>query len=152
MSEQKERKTLEERNQASDLERLRHSCAHVLATAICRLWPQAQLAAGPAVENGFYYDIELDHNISTAEFELIEAEMKKVVKENQTFERTTVTRAEAMEMAQSGALGSIGPRSVPSKFKVDLLNRIPEGEEISIYRNGDFTDLCAGPQIGRAHV
>ncbi len=149
MSEQKERKTLEQRNQASDLERLRHSCAHVLAAAICRIWPQAQLAGGPAVENGFYYDIELDHNISTAEFELIEAEMKKIVKENQTFERTTVTREEAMQMAQSGELGASGPRSVPSKFKVDLLNRIPEGEEISIYRNGEFTDLCAGPHVGR---
>ncbi|MDO5450023.1 MAG: threonine--tRNA ligase [Akkermansia sp.] len=149
MSEHKERKTLEERNQASDLERLRHSCAHVLAAAVCRLWPQAQLAAGPAVENGFYYDIELDHNISTAEFELIEAEMKKIVKENQTFERVTVTREEAMKMAQSGELGSIAPREVPSKFKVDLLNRIPEGEEITIYRNGDFTDLCAGPHVGR---
>ena len=79
MSEPKERKTLEERNQASDLERLRHSCAHVLAAAICRIWPQAQLAAGPAIENGFYYDIELDHNITTAEFELIEAEMKKAL-------------------------------------------------------------------------
>ncbi len=149
MSDQKERKTLEERNQASDLERLRHSCAHVCAAAICRLWPQAQLAAGPAVANGFYYDIDLDHNISTAEFELIEAEMKKIVKENQTFERITVTRDEAMAMAQSGELGSVGPRSVPSKYKVDLLDRIPEGEEISIYRNGDFTDLCAGPHVGR---
>ncbi len=149
MSEQKERKTLEERNQASDLERLRHSCAHVLAAAICRIWPQAQLAAGPAIENGFYYDIELDHNISTAEFEQIEAEMKKIVKENQTFERTTVTRDEAMAMAQSGELGAGGPREVASKFKVDLLNRIPEGEEISIFRNGEFTDLCAGPHVGR---
>ena len=149
MSEQKERKTLEERNQASDLERLRHSCAHVLAAAICRIWPQAQLAAGPAVENGFYYDIELDHNISATEFELIEAEMKKIDKENQTFERTTVTRAEAMQMAQSGELGSVGPRNVASKYKVDLLNRIPDDEEISIYRNGDFTDLCAGPHVGR---
>lgn len=149
MSESKERKTLEERNQASDLERLRHSCAHVCATAICRLWPEAQLAAGPAVENGFYYDIELDHNISSDEFALIEEEMKKVVKENQPFVRTTVTRAEAMEMAQRGELGSVGPRSVPSKYKVDLLNRIPEGEEISIYRNGDFTDLCAGPHVAR---
>ena len=149
MSEQKERKTLEQRNQASDLERLRHSCAHVLATAICRLWPETQLAAGPAVENGFYYDVELDHNISTADFELIEAEMKKVVKENAPFERTTVSRAEAMEMAQRGELGSVGPRSVASKYKLDLLNRIPEGEEISIYRNGDFTDLCAGPHVGR---
>ncbi len=149
MSENKERKTLEERNQASDLERLRHSCAHVLAAAICRIWPEAQLAAGPAVENGFYYDIELDHNISAAEFEKIEAEMKKIVKENQTFERVTVTRDEAMALAQSGELGASGPRAVPSKFKVDLLNRIPEGEEISIYRNGEFTDLCAGPHVGR---
>ena len=64
MSEHKERKTLEERQQMSDLERLRHSCAHVLATAICRLWPDAQLAGGPAVDNGFYYDVELDHRIS----------------------------------------------------------------------------------------
>ena len=149
MSEPKERKTLEERNQASDLERLRHSCAHVLAAAVCRIWPQAQLAAGPAIENGFYYDIELDHNISTAEFELIEAEMKKIVKENQTFERTTVTRDEAMALAQRGELGAGGPRDVASKFKVDLLNRIPEGEEISIFRNGEFTDLCAGPHVGR---
>ena len=87
MSDHKERKTLEERNQASELERLRHSCAHVCATAICRIWPQAQLAAGPAVENGFYYDIELDHNISSDEFALIEDEMKKVVKENAPFEK-----------------------------------------------------------------
>ncbi len=149
MSDHKERKTLEERNQVSDLERLRHSCAHVCAAAICRLWPQAQLAAGPSVANGFYYDIELDHNISSAEFELIEAEMKKIVKENQPFVRTTVTRAEAMHLAETGELGSIAPRSVPSKFKVDLLARIPEDEEISIYRNGDFTDLCAGPHVGR---
>lgn len=149
MSDNKERKTLEERNKASDLERLRHSCAHVCATAICRLWPEAQLAAGPAVENGFYYDIELDHNISASEFELIEAEMKKVVKENQPFVRTTVTREEAMEMALRGELGSVASRSVPSRYKVDLLERIPEGEEISIYRNGDFTDLCAGPHVAR---
>ena len=73
MSEHKERKTLEERQQMSDLERLRHSCAHVLATAICRLWPDAQLAGGPAVDNGFYYDVELDHRISTEDFERIEA-------------------------------------------------------------------------------
>ena len=149
MSDHKERKTLEERNQASELERLRHSCAHVCATAICRIWPQAQLAAGPAVENGFYYDIELDHNISSDEFALIEDEMKKVVKENAPFEKTVVSRAEAVRMAETGELGSIGPRSVPSKFKLDLLSRIPEGEPISIYRNGDFTDLCAGPHVAR---
>jgi len=72
MSEHKERKTLEERQQMSDLERLRHSCAHVLATAICRLWPDAQLAGGPAVDNGFYYDVELDHRTSTEDLERIE--------------------------------------------------------------------------------
>ncbi len=150
MSENKDRKTLEERQQVSDLERLRHSCAHVLATAICRLWPQAQLAAGPCVDNGFYYDVEIDgHNISSDEFELIEAEMKLIVKENKTFERMVVTRDEAVKMAQSGELGSIAPRSTASKYKLDLLLRIPEGEEISIYRNGDFTDLCAGPHVGR---
>ncbi len=149
MSEHKERKTLEERNQASDLERLRHSCAHILATAICRLWPNAQLAGGPAVENGFYYDVDLDHKISTEDFETIEAEMKKIVKENQTFERRTVTRAEALAMAESGALGANGPRSGSTQFKLDLLERIPDGEDITIYANGDFTDLCAGPHVGR---
>ena len=149
MSEHKERKTLEERNQASDLERLRHSCAHILATAICRLWPNAQLAGGPAVENGFYYDVDLDHKISTEDFETIEAEMKKIVKENQTFERRTVTRAEALAMAANGALGANGPRSVPSQFKIDLLERIPDDEAITVYANGDFTDLCAGPHVGR---
>ena len=149
MSEQKERKTLEERNQASDLERLRHSCAHVLAAAICRLWPQAQLAGGPSVENGFYYDVELDHRISTDDFAAIEAEMKKIVKENQTFVRETVTRQQALELAESGALGANGPRPEASRFKIDLLQDIPEDEEISIYRNGDFTDLCAGPHVGR---
>lgn len=149
MSEHQERKTLEERNQAGDLERLRHSCAHVLAEAVCRLWPEAQLAAGPAVDNGFYYDIELDHKISTEDFAAIEAEMKKIVKENQTFERTSVTRNEARAMAEAGALGANGPRPVASKFKLDLLDAIPDGEEITIYRNGEFTDLCAGPHVGR---
>ena len=149
MSEHKERKTLEERQQMSDLERLRHSCAHVLATAICRLWPDAQLAGGPAVDNGFYYDVELDHRISTEDFERIEEEMKKVVKENQVFQKEVISRADAMKMAESGELGALGPRSEPSRFKIDLLNDIPEDEEISLYRNGDFTDLCAGPHVGR---
>lgn len=149
MSEHQERKTLEERNQASDLERLRHSCAHVLAEAVCRLWPEAQLAGGPAVDNGFYYDVELDHKISTEDFAAIEAEMKKIVKENQTFQRTSVTRDEARALAESGELGANGPRPVPSKFKLDLLASIPNGEEITIYRNGEFTDLCAGPHVGR---
>ena len=144
-----ERKTLEERHQMSDIERLRHSCAHVLATAICRLWPDVQLAAGPPVENGFYYDMDLKHRISPDDFPRIEEEMKKVVKDNDPFERITVSRAEALELAKAGRLGAVADREIESVFKVDLLNDIPENEEISIFKNGDFWDLCAGPHVGR---
>ncbi|RUA07995.1 MAG: threonine--tRNA ligase [Flavobacteriia bacterium] len=147
--ENKERKTLEQRHNMSDLERLRHSCAHVLATAVLRIWPDAQLAGGPPVENGFYYDIELDHPISTTDFEKIESEMKKVVKENARFEKMVVSRDEALALAESGRLGALSEREAPSHFKIDLLNDIPEDEEISIYKNGDFWDLCAGPHVGR---
>jgi threonyl-tRNA synthetase len=144
-----ERKTLDERQKMTDLERLRHSCAHVMATAILRLWPEAQLAAGPPVENGFYYDLELKHHISPEDFEKIEAEMKEVVKENQPFERIVVSRPEAVRLAEEGSLGALGPRPEPSEFKLDILKSIPENEEISLYRNGDFTDLCAGPHVLR---
>ena len=149
MADEKDRKTLEDRNQMSDLERLRHSCAHVLATAISRIWPDAQFAAGPPVEGGFYYDVDLEHRISPADFDQIEAEMKKIVKENAPFERMVVSRDEAMVMAKSGRLASVAEREVESIFKVDLLNDIPEDEEISIFKNGDFWDLCAGPHVGR---
>src|SRR4051812_26962853 len=87
-----ERKTLEQRHQMSDIERLRHSAAHVMATAILRIWPEAQFAAGPPVENGFYYDVELSHRIIPDDFPTIEAEMKKEIKANHLFERTTVSR------------------------------------------------------------
>ena len=149
MADEKERKTLEERHQMTDVERLRHSCAHVMATAIARIWPDAQFAGGPPVEGGFYYDVDLSHRISPDDFAQIEAEMKKVVKENQTFERVVVSREDAMEMAQSGRLAALAERDGPSVFKVDLLNDIPEGEEISLYKNGEFWDLCAGPHVGR---
>ncbi|PQJ29828.1 threonine--tRNA ligase [Rubritalea profundi] len=149
MSDIKERKSLEERHQMSDLERLRHSCAHVLATAIMRIWPDAQLAGGPPVDNGFYYDMELKHRITPDDFAKIEAEMKKVVKENSKFEREVVTRDAALQLAKSGRLGAIAEREVESKFKTDLLASIPEGEEISIFKNNDFWDLCAGPHVGR---
>ena len=149
MADDKERKTLEERNQMSDLERLRHSCAHVMATAIARLWPDAQFSAGPPVEGGFFYDVDLKHRISPDDFPVIEAEMKKVVKANQVFEREVISREQAIEMAQKGRLASLEERDVPSVFKIDLLEEIPEGEEISIFKNGDFWDLCAGPHVGR---
>lgn len=144
-----ERKTLEERQEMTDLERLRHSAAHVMATAILRIWPDAQFAYGPPVENGFYYDLEMKHRITPDDFEKIETEMKKVAKENQKFERQVISREEAKAMAASGRLGGLSVRpDNPSRFKLDLIDKIPEGEEISCYQNGDFIDLCAGPHVG----
>jgi threonyl-tRNA synthetase len=145
-----ERKTLDDRAKMTDLERIRHSCAHVLATAILRLWPEAQFAYGPPVDNGFYYDLELAHRIAPEDFEKIEAEMKKEIKANNTFEKVVVTREQAIKDAQSGRLGGLGERpGNASKFKLDLLNNIPENEPISYFKNGDFIDLCAGPHVMR---
>ncbi|HEY5753249.1 MAG TPA: threonine--tRNA ligase, partial [Chthoniobacterales bacterium] len=143
------RKTSEDRQKMTDLERLRHSCAHVLATAILKYWPEAQFAAGPPVENGFYYDVHLDHRITPEDFEKIEAEMKRVVKENQVFEKIVVSRDEALALAKSGRLGGLSERPAESVFKRDIIENIPEGEEISLFKNGDFIDLCAGPHVMR---
>src|SRR3954462_7750482 len=96
----KERKTLDDRAKMTELERIRHSAAHVLATAILRIWPEAQVAAGPPVENGFYYAVELPHRISPEDFEKIEAEMKKEIKANHKFERSVASRDEALALAQ----------------------------------------------------
>jgi threonyl-tRNA synthetase len=145
-----ERKTLDERGKMTEQERIRHSCAHVLATAILRLWPDAQFAAGPPVENGFYYDADLKHRISPEDFAQIEAEMKKEIKANNVFEKIIVTREQAMLDAQSGRLGGLTERpGNPSKFKLGNLEDIPAGEPISYYKNGDFLDLCAGPHVMR---
>lgn len=146
----RERKTLDEREKMSELERIRHSCAHIMATAILRLWPNAQFAYGPPVENGFYYDLELDHRISPEDFEAIEAEMKKEIKANNKFERIEVSREQAIADAKSGRLGGLTERpGNESKFKLDLIGKIPEGEPITYFQNGDFTDLCAGPHVMR---
>src|SRR6201988_1790399 len=145
-----DRKTLEQRHQMSDIERLRHSAAHVLATAILRIWPEAQFAAGPPVENGFYYDVDLQHRISPEDFPAIEAEMKKEIKANHMFEKIVVTREQAMKDSESGRLGGLTERpGNPSKFKLGNLEAIPEGEPISYFKNGDFIDLCAGPHVMR---
>ena len=145
-----ERKTLDDRAKMTELERIRHSCAHVMATAILRLWPDAQFAYGPPVENGFYYDLECSHRISPEDFEKIEAEMKKEIKANNPFEKQVVTREQAIADAQNGRLGGLVDRpGNASKFKLDLLTQIPEGEPISYYKNGDFVDLCAGPHVMR---
>ncbi len=122
----------------SPLETLRHSCSHVMATAILRLYPETQLDIGPPTENGFYYDIDCEKKLDASDLEAIEAEMKKVIKENQKFTRIDATRAEAIEKIKS--LGQ-------SRYKLGRLEDIPEGAPISFFQNGEFIDLCAGPHI-----
>jgi len=145
-----ERKTLDDRAKMTELERIRHSAAHVMATAILRLWPDAQFAAGPPVENGFYYDVDLQHRISPEDFFKIEEEMKKEIKANNTFEKIIVTREQALKDSESGRLSGLTERpGNVSKFKIGNLEAIPEGEPISYFKNGDFIDLCAGPHVMR---
>src|SRR5438552_3395151 len=144
-----DRKTPEMRAQMTDIERLRHSASHVLATAILKIWPEAQFAAGPPVENGFYYDVDLPHRISPDDFEKIEAEMKKEIKANHPFERVEVSRDEALELGKKGRLAALGDRPEPSKYKIENIENIPPNEKISLYRSGDFIDLCAGPHVMR---
>src|SRR5438105_1285714 len=144
-----ERKTPDVRAQMTDIERLRHSASHVLATAILKLWPEAQFAAGPPVENGFYYDVDLPHRISLDDFEKIAAEMKKEIKANHPFERMEVSRDEALELGKKGRLAALSDRDQPSRYKIDIIENIPPDEKISLYRSGDFIDLCAGPHVMR---
>ena len=120
------------------LQELRHSCSHVLATAMLRVFPETQLDIGPPTETGFYYDVDLDHKLTAEDLGKIEAEMKKVIDENQAFFRKEVPRAEAAEIIKK-----IGQE----RYKIGRLADIPEGEAISFYQNGEFTDLCAGTHV-----
>ena len=122
----------------SPLEEIRHSSAHVLATAVLRLFPEAKLDIGPPTDTGFYYDFDIAHKFTAEDLEAIEAEMKRVIKENQRFERFEKTREEAVEL-----INEIGQ----AEYKLGRLNDIPEGEAISFYRNGEFVDLCAGTHV-----
>ena len=122
-----------------ELSRIRHSCAHVLATAVLRLWPDAKLDIGPPTDEGFYYDFDLEHRFTPDDFEAIEAEMKKVVKENQVFELSEKTREEAKAFYEG----------INQPFKLERIDDIPEGEKITFYQNGEFLDLCAGPHVPR---
>src|SRR5260370_8517262 len=144
---QEGRKTPEMRAQMTNIERLRHSTAHVLATAILRIWPEAQFAAGPPVENGFYYDVDLAHRISPDDFEKIEAEVKKEIKANHPFERVEVSRDEALEMGKKGRLAALSDRDQPSKFKIDIIENIPRDEKISLYLTANLVNLCARPHL-----
>lgn len=122
----------------SPLEELRHSCSHVLATAVLRLFPDAQLDIGPPTDSGFYYDFDLDHKFTAEDLGRLEEEMKKVIDENQAFVRREVPRAEAIELIKK-----IGQ----TRYKLGRLDDIPENEAVSFYTNGDFTDLCAGTHV-----
>src|SRR6266581_1564201 len=127
---QEERKTPEMRAQMTDIERLRHSASHVLATAILKIWPEAQFAAGPPVDNGFYYDVDLPHRISPEDFEKIEAEMKKEIKANHPFERMEVSRDQALDLGKKGRLAALSERSEQSKYKIDIIEKNPQLQRV----------------------
>ena len=115
----------------------RHTASHILAQAVKRLYPNAKLTIGPAVDNGFYYDIDSDVTFTPEVLAKLEAEMKKIVKENLKIERFELPREEAVKLMTE--------RDEP--YKVQLINELPEGEVISFYRQGEFVDLCAGPHL-----
>ena len=115
----------------------RHTSAHMLAQAIKRLYPEAKFAIGPSIENGFYYDIDLDQRLTLEDLQKIEAEMKKIAKEDLKVERYELPKEEALAWAKEN--GEI--------YKEELINELPEGEVISFYKQGDFTDLCRGPHL-----
>lgn len=122
----------------SPLEEIRHSCSHVLASAVLRLFPDAKLDIGPPTDTGFYYDIDMDKALVTDDLERIEAEMKKIAKENQSFRRKEVSREEAAQIITERG---------QERYKLGRLADIPEGEAISFYENGEFMDLCAGTHV-----
>ncbi len=115
----------------------RHTSSHILAHAVKKLWPEAKLAIGPAIENGFYYDFDLDYKFSEADFLKIQKEMKKIIAANNKLERFELPRTEAIQF--------MADRDEP--YKVELIQDLPEDVAISFYKQGDFVDLCAGPHM-----
>ena len=112
-----------------------HTTSHIMAQAMKRLYPAVKLTIGPSIDSGFYYDFDLEDSLTAEDLSKIEAEMKKIAKESLPIERFTLPRAEALELMKD------------EPYKVELIEDLPEGEEISFYRQGDFTDLCAGPHL-----
>ena len=115
----------------------RHTASHIMAQAVKHIWPEAKLAIGPEIENGFYYDFDLEHKFTEEDFLKIQKEMKKIVQANYKLERFELPRAEAIKLMQE--------KDEP--YKVELINDLPEDAVISFYKQGDFTDLCAGPHM-----
>ncbi len=123
-------------------EAFRHTTSHVLAQAVKRLYPTAKLAIGPAIEDGFYYDFEFETPLSTDDLGKIENEMRKIVKEGLPLQRSTLDRAQAVELMTA--------RNEP--YKVELIHDLPEDAELSFFQQGDFIDLCAGPHVSNTSV
>ena len=119
----------------NELQTLRHSASHMLAQAVKRLFPNTKLAIGPAIDNGFYYDFDIDTPFSREDLDNLEAEMKKIAKENLKIERFELPRDESLALMKD------------EPYKIELINDLPEGETISFYKQGEFTDLCAGPHM-----
>ena len=119
------------------VEVLRHSISHIMAQAVKRLYKDAKLAIGPSIENGFYYDFDIENPLTVEDLEKIEQEMNNIINENLKFERMDVSREEALKLMEE--------RNEP--YKVELINDLPEGEKISLYKQGDYVDLCRGPHI-----
>ena len=117
------------------LSMIRHSMAHVMAEAVLEMFPDAQIAIGPSIENGFYYDFELPRQLTENDLEEISARMKSIIKAGKSFVRKEVTREEARQLFAG------------QKYKLELLDAIPEGESVTIYNQGAFTDLCRGPHV-----
>ena len=116
---------------------LRHTASHVMAQAVKRLWPEAKLAIGPAIDKGFYYDIDMEHTLTPEDLTKIEKEMSRIVKENLPITKSVMSRQEAIEFF----------KSKNEDYKVELIEDLPEDAVISCYTQGDFTDLCAGPHV-----
>ncbi len=116
---------------------MRHSAAHVMAAAVCRLFPGVRLDIGPATDDGFYYDFDLEHRLGPEDFGRIEAEMAAIVREDHPFERFETTREEAKRRLEAAG----------QTYKLERLAEIPEGEPITFYRSGEFVDLCRGPHV-----
>ena len=114
-----------------------HTCSHVLAQAVKRLWPETKLAIGPSIDNGFYYDLDSEETFTAEDLEKIEAEMRKICKEKLKLERFELPREEAVKFMEEKG----------EPYKVELINDLPEDAVISFYKQGDFTDLCAGPHL-----
>ena len=115
----------------------RHTCAHVLAQALKTVYPTCKLSIGPVIENGFYYDIDFVTPIAQTDLAKVELEMQKIIKSNLPIERFTLPKEEAIELM----------KSYSEDYKVELIEELPEGETISFYKQGNFTDLCRGPHL-----